>query len=91
MSKRRVVVTGMGVITPLGLTVDDFLEGLITGKSGIGPITQFDATDFPIQVAAEIHDFDPLDYMDIKTVDRTGRFTPAWRPPASTWKRRSMP
>ncbi|MFC1846293.1 beta-ketoacyl-ACP synthase II [Chloroflexota bacterium] len=75
MSKRRVVVTGMGVITPLGLTVDDFWEGLITGKSGIGPITQFDTTDFPVKVAAEIHDFNPLDYMDIKTVDRTGRFT----------------
>jgi 3-oxoacyl-[acyl-carrier-protein] synthase II len=68
-------VTGLGVITPLGLTVDDFWKGLVAGKSGIGPITQFDASDFPVKIAAEIHDFNPIDYMDVKTIDRTGRFT----------------
>lgn len=75
MSKRRVVVTGMGAVTPLGLTVDEFWSGLTAGKSGVGYITQFDATDFPVKVAAEVTNFDPVKYMDIKMADRTGRFT----------------
>lgn len=75
MSKRRVVVTGMGVITPLGLTTDEFWAGLTSGKSGIGHIIDFDAADFPIKVAAEVADFEPSKYMDMKMVDRTARFT----------------
>ena len=75
MSKRRVVITGMGAITPLGLTVDEFWAGLTTGKSGIGYITQFDASNFPVKLAAEVSNFEPAKYMDIKVVDRTARFT----------------
>ena len=75
MSKRRVVVTGMGVVTPLGLTVDEFWAGLTSGRSGIGYITQFDAANFPIKVAAEVTDFEPAEYMEPKLVDRTARFT----------------
>ncbi|MEJ2740185.1 MAG: beta-ketoacyl synthase N-terminal-like domain-containing protein, partial [Dehalococcoidia bacterium] len=75
MSERKVVVTGMGVITPLGLTLDKFWNGLINGKSGIDTITRFDATNFPVKVASEIHDFNPADYMDIKMADRTARFS----------------
>ncbi len=72
---RRVVITGVGAITPIGLTADDFYCGLIEGKSGIGPITVFDTTNFQVKVAAEIHGFEPTDYMSIKRVDRTGRCT----------------
>jgi 3-oxoacyl-[acyl-carrier-protein] synthase II len=64
----------MGVVTPLGLTVDEFWAGLTAGKSGIGCITRFDATSFPVKVAGEINDFEPLRYMDVKMVDRTARF-----------------
>ena len=75
MSERKVVVTGMGVITPLGLTLDKFWNGLINGKSGIDTITRFDATNFPVKVASEVRDFNPADYMDIKMADRTARFS----------------
>ncbi len=72
---RRVVITGAGAITPLGLTANDFYRGLIEGKSGIGPITIFDTSNFQVKVAAEVHGFEPTDYMHIKRVDRTGRCT----------------
>lgn len=71
----RVVITGMAVISPLGLTVDEHWEGLINGRSAIGPITRFDATRYPVKVAAEVKDFEPTDYMDIKRVDRTALCT----------------
>ncbi len=72
---RKVVITGLGAITPLGLTAEDYWRGLIEGKSGIGPITLFDASAYPVNVAAEVKGFAPTDYMDIKRVDRTGRCT----------------
>ena len=72
---RKVVITGLGAITPLGLTVEDYWQGLIEGKSGIGPITLFDASAYPVNVAAEVKGFAPTDYMDIKRADRTGRCT----------------
>ena len=75
MAQRRVVITGMGVITPLGLTVEDYWQGLINGRSGIGPITLFDASSYPVKVAAEVKDFEPTDYMHIKRADRTARCT----------------
>jgi 3-oxoacyl-[acyl-carrier-protein] synthase II len=75
MSERKVVITGMGVITPLGLTLNEFWNGLINGKSGIDIITQFDVTDFPVKVAGEVRNFNPADYMDIKMADRTARFS----------------
>ncbi len=58
--KRRVVVTGMGAVTPLGNDVETFWEGLVAGKSGVGPITTFDASDLEVRIAAEVKGFDPV-------------------------------
>ena len=67
---RRVVVTGLGALTPLGNTTDEFWAGLRDGRSGIGPITKFDATGFPTRIAGEVRDFDPLKYVDRKDARR---------------------
>ncbi len=67
---RRVVVTGLGALTPIGNTVDEFWASLIQGRSGIGPITRFDATDFPTRIAGEVRNFDPLDFVDKKEARR---------------------
>jgi len=72
---QRVVITGMGAITPLGLTVAEFWDGLIHGRSGVGYITQFDASDWPVRIAAEVKDFDPTRYMPRKEARRMGRCT----------------
>jgi 3-oxoacyl-[acyl-carrier-protein] synthase II len=63
----------MGVVSPLGLTVEEHWNGLTNGKNGIGPVTVMDVSKFPVFVAGEVRNFEPLDYMDIKRVDRTGR------------------
>jgi len=73
MDMPRVVVTGMGTINPLSLNVEEFWQGLVAGKSGIGPITCFDASNFRVKVDAEVDGFDPTKYMDLKVVDRTSR------------------
>ncbi len=75
MSKRRVVITGIGVISPIGNGKDNYWNALKEGKNGIDKITRFDATEFPTQIAAEIKDFDPHDYMDKKEARRMDRFT----------------
>ncbi|MDD5092848.1 MAG: beta-ketoacyl-ACP synthase II [Dehalococcoidia bacterium] len=72
---RRVVITGLGVVTPIGLTVEEYWQGLVEGRSGIGPITAFDASKYPVKVAGEVKGFDPAQYMNIKRVDRTSRCT----------------
>ncbi len=69
----RVVVTGVGTINPLGLSVKEFWEGLVAGKSAIGPITHFDSSNFRVKVDAEVHGFDATKYMDLKAIDRTSR------------------
>jgi 3-oxoacyl-[acyl-carrier-protein] synthase II len=69
----RVVVTGIGTINPLGLSVQEFWEGLVAGKSAIGPITHFDPSNFRVKVDAEVHGFDATKYMDLKAIDRTSR------------------
>ncbi|MGE5653641.1 MAG: beta-ketoacyl synthase N-terminal-like domain-containing protein, partial [Bacillota bacterium] len=74
MDYKRVVVTGLGVVTPVGLSKDEFWHALTTGVTGIGPITRFDATAFPTRIAAEVKGFDPLMYMDRKAAKRTDRF-----------------
>lgn len=71
----RVVITGLGAITPLGLTVDEFWDGLTNARSGIGRITQFDATGFDCQIAGEIKGFDPAKYIDPKEARRMARCT----------------
>jgi 3-oxoacyl-[acyl-carrier-protein] synthase II len=73
--RRRVVVTGMGTINPLGLTVDEYWQGLIEGKSGIGPITHCDVTGLTCQIAGEVKGFDPTNYIDYKESRRMARFS----------------
>ncbi|MFB4210846.1 beta-ketoacyl-ACP synthase II [Shouchella sp. JSM 1781072] len=75
MEKRRVVVTGIGAVTPLGLHAASSWEAAIAGKSGIGYLTRIDADSYPMKVAAEINDFDPADFMDKKEARRMDRFT----------------
>jgi len=75
LNNKRVVDTGMGVICPIGQNIDEFWKNLSTGKSGVGPITCFDASNYPVKVAAEVKGFDPMEYMDIKTMERTRRST----------------
>ena len=64
--KRRVVVTGLGAITPIGNSVAEFWDGIRKGKVGIGEITKFDTTDYKVKLAAEVKDFVPGDHMDKK-------------------------
>lgn len=71
---KRVVVTGLGAITPVGCDVDTFWESLKNGKNGIDLITRFDTTDFRVKLAAEVKDFDPKLYMDKNDVRKTDRF-----------------
>lgn len=73
--RNRVVVTGMGAVTPLGLNVDEYWQGLIEGKSGIGHITHFDASDLSCQVAGEVKGFDPLNFIERKQARHMARFT----------------
>lgn len=73
--RRKVVITGMGVITALGQTVDDYWASLLAGRSGVSRITRFDPTDFPSKVGGEIRDFDPTKYMDPKDARRNDRYT----------------
>lgn len=74
MESKRVVVTGLGAITPIGNTVKDFWSGLISGKNGVGPITHFDSTNYKTRFAAEVKDFDPLNYFDRKDVRKYDPF-----------------
>jgi 3-oxoacyl-[acyl-carrier-protein] synthase II len=73
--KRRVVVTGLGAISPVGNDVAATWRSLLEGKSGAGPITKFDATTFPVRFAAEVKGFDPLQYMDRKEAKRADVYT----------------
>ncbi|MBO4650632.1 MAG: beta-ketoacyl-ACP synthase II [Clostridiales bacterium] len=72
---RRVVVTGMGAVTPLGNTVEEFWANIKAGKVGIGPITKFDTTDYRAKVAGEVKDFKADEYMDFKTAKRMEPFS----------------
>ena len=73
--KRRVVVTGMGAVTPVGNDVATTWRSLIEGKSGTAPITKFDASKFPVRIAAEVKGFNPLDYMERKEAKRADQYT----------------
>ena len=75
IGRRRVVVTGMGAVTPLGDSVDEYWKSLVKGKSGIGPMTLADPTEYPCKVAGEIPDFDPAKYINPREARRMARFS----------------
>jgi len=75
MGNRRVVVTGMGAVTPIGIGITEYWKGLIEGKNGVGLITKFDATKFDTKFAAEVKDFNPENYVDKKSIKRMDLFT----------------
>ena len=75
MNPRRVVVTGLGALTPIGNTVPSYWEGLVSGKSGAAPITYFDASEFKTQFACELKGFNALDYFDRKEARKQDRFS----------------
>jgi 3-oxoacyl-[acyl-carrier-protein] synthase II len=72
---KKVVVTGMGAISPIGNTVEEFCASLKAGKSGVGPITSFDTTNFEVKVAGEVKNFDPKQWIDGKEARKMSRFT----------------
>lgn len=74
MNKQRVVVTGMGVLSPVGSGVEKFWAGLLAGKSGIHRIDRFDPTDFPSQICGDVRDYNPADHFDVKEARHLSRF-----------------
>jgi 3-oxoacyl-[acyl-carrier-protein] synthase II len=72
--KRRVVITGLGLVTPIGIGVEETWKSALEGKSGIGPITQFDAAAFPVRIAGEVKGFDPANYIEAKEIKKMDRF-----------------
>ncbi|MDA0735391.1 MAG: beta-ketoacyl-ACP synthase II [Chloroflexi bacterium] len=75
MDRKRVVVTGMGAITPLGQTPELFWENLVAGKSGIGPMTLCDPTDYPCRISGEVQNFDPVQFIPAREARRMARFS----------------
>ncbi|HZA40273.1 MAG TPA: beta-ketoacyl-ACP synthase II [Actinomycetota bacterium] len=71
----QVVVTGLGAVTPIGSGTEGLWDGLMSGRSGAGPITQFETESLPVRIACEVTDFDPANYVDARQVGRTDRFT----------------
>jgi 3-oxoacyl-[acyl-carrier-protein] synthase II len=75
MMRRRVVITGLGTVNPLGLTVPEYWRGLLAGKSGIAPITHFETSDFKVNFGGEVKNFDPSVALDHRVIRRSDRFT----------------
>ena len=76
MSKRRVVITGLGTINPIGNNVKDTWENLIIGKSGVHTIKRFELSDaYPVQIAAEVQNFDPSEHFDRKHIKKMDTYT----------------
>jgi 3-oxoacyl-[acyl-carrier-protein] synthase II len=75
VKEHRVAVTGLGVVAPVGVGLEEFWEGLKAGRNGVSRVTHFDPTDFPSHMAAEVKDFDPKEWVDAKSVKRIDRFT----------------
>jgi 3-oxoacyl-[acyl-carrier-protein] synthase II len=73
MTERTVVITGIGPVTPVGIGRQAFWDALVAGQSGIGPISLFDASEFPVRIGGEVKDFDPTTWMDRKAARRTDR------------------
>ena len=76
MKEQKLVITGMGAVTPIGIGVDAYWSALVEGQCGVGKITRFDASELPVQIAAELKDFDPAAYMP-KTLARVRRIPAA--------------
>ena len=75
MNRRRVVITGLGAVTPVGLTADESWQAVKNGVCGVAPITHFDASGMKVRLAAEVKGFEPERYMSKPETKRTGRFT----------------
>lgn len=75
MTKRRVVVTALGALTPIGNNVNDYWDGLVNGRNGAGDITKFDTSEFDTKFACELKDFDPLKFLDRKSANRMDPYT----------------
>src|SRR5262245_66373366 len=75
MARRRVVVTGLGTVNPIGNTVPAYWQALLAGKSGIAPLTQFDTAQFKVKFGGEVKAFDPSGVIDAKNLRRLDRFT----------------
>ena len=73
--ERRVVITGLGALTPIGNNTNEFWDGIKTGKCGIDLITRFDTTDFKVKLAAEVKGYNPEDYFDRREAKRLDRFS----------------
>ena len=73
-NRRRVVITGLGVVTPLGIGVEKTWQGLTAGQSGVTNITRFDASGYACQIAGEVKDFNPGDYIDKKEIKKMDTF-----------------
>jgi 3-oxoacyl-[acyl-carrier-protein] synthase II len=73
-AQRRVVVTGVGLVSPLGVGTESTWRGVVEGRNGVGPVTLFDASDLPSRIAGEVKDFDPSRYLDKKDVKKSDRF-----------------
>ncbi|MDQ3670085.1 MAG: beta-ketoacyl-[acyl-carrier-protein] synthase II, partial [Actinomycetota bacterium] len=73
--KQRVVVTGVGAVTPLGNDAETYWENLVAGRSGAGPITLFDSSDYPVRFACELKDFDPTKWLDRRKARKMDRFS----------------
>ena len=78
MNKRRVVVTGLGLVTPVGIGVTDSWNNIVAGVSGISNITRFDATNFPSNLAGEVKNFEPTNYLNPKDAKKNGYVYPIW-------------
>ena len=75
MELKRVVITGLGALTPIGNNISEYWDGLVNGKSGSGPITHFDPEKFKTKFACELKDFNPLDHFDRKEARKLDKFT----------------
>lgn len=78
MSRRRVVVTGMGMVTPLGNNVKDTWDNILEGKSGVSEIESFDTTQYSTRFAAQVKDFDATEYMSFKEARKNGFIHSIW-------------
>lgn len=73
-TKRRVVITGLGMVAPVGLNVSECWDNILAGRSGIGPITRFDASAFPTRISGAVKGFEPTDYIPAKDVKKMDPF-----------------